>query len=127
MEIGVRHEQGRVDVTVFAIMGELTVESYEQLEERFVQEQKLGTKHLLIDLKEVPYISSNGLRALQHIFSLLEQDDETTRTRIRAGTFMSTRLKLLSPSTDVCRVLKTAGFDMFLEMYSDLQSAIASF
>jgi anti-anti-sigma factor len=127
MEITVWHEQGRVDVTVFAIEGDITVESYEQLQERLEQEQQHGTENLLIDLKKVRFISSSGLRAIQHIFSLLEKDNETVRKGITAGTFKSAHLKLVNPSKDVLHLLKIAGFDMFLEIYHNQERAIASF
>jgi anti-anti-sigma factor len=127
MEITVWHEQGRVDVTVFAIEGDITVESYEQLQERLEQEQQHGTENLLIDLKKVRFISSSGLRAIQHIFSLLEKDNETVRKGITAGTFKSAHLKLVNPSKDVLHLLKIAGFDMFLEIYDNQERAIASF
>jgi anti-anti-sigma factor len=127
MEITVWHEQGRADVTVFAIEGDITVESYEQLQERFEQEQQHGTENLLIDLKKVRFISSSGLRAIQHIFSLLEKDNETVRKGITAGTFKSAHLKLVNPSKDVLHLLKIAGFDMFLEIYDNQERAIASF
>jgi anti-anti-sigma factor len=127
MEITVWHEQGRADVTVFAIEGDITVESYEQLQERFEQEQQHGTENLLIDLKKVRFISSSGLRAIQHIFSLLEKDNETVRKGITAGTFKSAHLKLVNPSKDVLHLLKMAGFDIFLEIYDNRERAIASF
>jgi anti-anti-sigma factor len=127
MEIAVWHEQGRVDVTVFAIKGAITVESYEQLQERFEQEHKHGTKNLLIDLEEVPLISSSGLQAIHHIFLLLEKTDETTRRGISGGTFKSAHFKLLNPSKNTFSVLKMAGFDMFLDIYDDLEKAVASF
>lgn len=127
MEITVWHEQGQVDVTIFAIEGDITIESYEQLQKRFEQEHKLGTKNLLIDLKKVRYISSSGLQAIQHIFSLLERQDETTRKGIGAGTFKSAHLKLVNPSKGVLQVLKMAGFDIFLEIYDNRERAVASF
>lgn len=127
MEISVWHRQGRVDVTVFSIEGDITVDSCEQLQERFEQEHKLDTRYLLIDLRNVPYMSSSGLRAIQRIFSVLEEHDETVRSRIKAATYKSEHLKLLNPSKEVSQVLKTAGFDMFLEIHTDLEKAIASF
>ena len=127
MEISVWHEKGRVDVTVMAVKGDITVESYEQLQERVEQEHKLGTEYLLIDLNEVPYISSSGLRAIHHIFTLLEEKDEAMRKGMNAGTFRSAHFKLVNPSKQVLDVLKTTGYDYFLDIYDDREQAIASF
>ena len=127
MEIAVRHEQGRVDVTVLAIKGAITVETYEQLEERFDQEHERGANDLLLDLKEVTLLSSSGLRAIHKMFLSLEETDETTRQGISGGNYKAAHLKILSPSKDTLNVLKRAGFDMFLDLYDDLEKAVASF
>jgi anti-anti-sigma factor len=127
MEIAVRHEQGRVDVTVLAIKGAITVETYEQLEERFDQEHERGANDLLLDLKEVTLLSSSGLRAIHKMFLSLEETGETTRQGISGGNYKAVHLKILSPSKDTLNVLKRAGFDMFLDIYDDLEKAVASF
>jgi hypothetical protein len=49
------------------------------------------------------------------------------REGLRKGTYHSAHLKLANPSKDVMSVLKMSGFDMFLEIHSDLEKAVASF
>jgi anti-anti-sigma factor len=127
MEIAVRHEKGRVDVTVMSIKGDMTIESYDQLLDRVEQEHELGTNDLVIDLKDVPYISSSGLRAIHRIFTLLEKQDESMRKGMSAGTWKSAHFKLANPSKSVLGVLKATGYDYFLDIYDDLEKAIASF
>lgn len=127
MEITVWHEQGRVDVTVMAVKGAITIETYEQLEARFDQECEQGTNDLLLDLREVTLLTSSGLRAMHKMFQALEKTDEATRKGISGGKYKSTHLKLLTHSKEVVSVLKRAGFDMFLEIYDDLEEAVASF
>jgi hypothetical protein len=132
MDITVLYENGRVPVTVFCITGELSAATSEQLEKRAQDAVRDGTRNLLLDLGEVPFVSSSGLRAMHGIFMLLRSDypgesDEVVRKGIVAGTFKSPHLKLLNPSQDVHRTLEMAGYDMFLEIYSDRNEALASF
>jgi anti-anti-sigma regulatory factor len=124
--------EGRVPVTVFHIKGDIDGSTYEQLQNRASEAFKAGTRHLLLDLSEVPYISSAGIRALHYIFNLLRSDpaaesDEKIRTGVRSGAFKSPHLKLLNPNSGVTRVLEMAGYDMFLEIHRDQAEAVKSF
>jgi anti-anti-sigma regulatory factor len=130
MEIVVSHEQGRVPVTVFHIKGEII--SDKELNAKAEEVFKAGTRDLLLDLREVPYMSSQGLRGLHYIYTLLRTDapnesDQAVKTGIAAGTFVSPHLKLLGPSEKTFEVLKMTGYDMFLEIHHNLNQAIASF
>jgi anti-anti-sigma factor len=132
MEIVVSQQQGQVPVTIFQITGNIDANSYEQLETQARQAYEAGTRALLLDLTKVPYMSSAGLRALHSIFTLLRsnvsgESDEAMSQGIRDGTFKSPHLKLLNPTSAVNEVLKTAGFDMYLEIHHKLKDAIASF
>jgi anti-anti-sigma regulatory factor len=85
-----------------------------------------------VDLSEVHYISSSGLRALYHIFMLLRggastEDDAALKKGLRDGSYKSPNLKLLNPSPSVSQALQTSGFDMFLEIHRRLKEAVASF
>ena len=124
--------QGRVPVMVFHLEGEIDSESYEQLQAQASEAFESGTRTLLLDMTKVPYISSAGIRSLHYIFNLLRQDidsesDEAIRKGLRDGTFKSPHLKLLNPQPKVQQVLKSTGYDMFLEIYPDLRSAVNSF
>jgi hypothetical protein len=132
MDIVVSQEHGRVPVTVFRIKGAIDVASYEQFQTAAQKAFAGGAQNLLLDLSEVNYISSAGLRALHYVFTLLRADspaesDEAMSKGLRDGAFKSPHLKLLNPSPVALKVLSTAGFDMFLEIHRDLESAVASF
>ena len=132
MEITISQKQGRVPVTVFHIKGDVDTTTYEQLQTQARQAFESGTRDLLLDLTEVPYVSSAGIRALNNVFNLLRTDapgenDEAINKGLRDGTFRSPHLKLLNPTARVAEVLGMAGVDMFLEMHHDLQAAVASF
>lgn len=132
MQIHTSTHTGRVPVTVFHLEGDLDMESYEQLQQQAAEAFEAGSRHMLLDLGKVKYVSSSGLRAIHHIFSMLRADaagadDSEVRAQIAAGTYHSPNLKLLKPSPRVSQVLAAAGFDMFLEIHSDLRTALASF
>jgi anti-anti-sigma factor len=132
MDIVVSNQEGRVPVTVFHVTGQLTDESYEQLQKQGEKAFQAGMRNLLLDLTDVSFVSSSGLRAIHHLYMLLRKkelgdSDETVRQGLKDGTYQSAHLKLLRPSTAVLRTLEYAGFDMFLQIHSDLQEAVASF
>ena len=130
MEIVVSQEQGRVPVTVLHVKGDINTETYDQLQKQAEQALQAGTRYLLLDLTEVPYVSSYGIRAISHVFTLLKdrsQDKDVVSKGLRDGTFKSPYLKLFNPTPQVLKVLTTAGIDMFLEIHMDRGRAIASF
>jgi anti-anti-sigma factor len=132
MEIHTSTHTGRVPVAVLHLDGDLDMESHEQLVQQAADAIQSGSRYMLLDLSKVKYMSSSGLRAIYQVYTMLraetpgESDDEV-RSEIAAGTYHSPNLKLLKPSPRVSQVLKSAGFDMFLEVHSDLRTAVASF
>ncbi len=132
MSIRVSTEQGRVPVTVFHITGEISVDTADQLRARARVAYDSGMRNLVLDLSRVSYVSSSGLRAIHAIFTLLrshgaEESLEVVSQGLRNGSYKALHLKLLDPIPPVRKVLKLAGFDMYLETYSNLQDAVASF
>jgi anti-anti-sigma factor len=124
--------QGRVPITLFIVKGDIDANTYSQLQSQAEDYFKKGTRYLLLDLSEVQYISSAGIRALHSLFNLLksaapEETDASVRKGIRDGTYKSPHLKLLNPSDGVSRILSMSGYDMVLEIYKNQQEAIDSF
>lgn len=130
MDITVSQEEGRVPVTVFQLQGDLIHE--EPLQSRIREAYDSGTRNLLLDLREVPYISSAGLRVLHTIYNLLNSEDnedggQTVRRGIASGSYKSPHLKLLRPSKNAMKALSIAGYDMFLDIHEDQREAVAAF
>jgi hypothetical protein len=130
MEISVSQEQARVPVTILHLKG--AVRDNAPIEAQARAAFEAGARNILLDLSEVPYMATAGLRALHTIFTMLrtnapDESDEATKAGIAAGTFVSPHLKLLKPTPHVLEVLKMAGYDMFLEIHHDLKRALASF
>jgi hypothetical protein len=130
MDVTIAQAQGNVPVTIFRISGPVT--DNQELEALAQAAYEGGARSIVLDLTDVPYMATAGLRALHAIFALLradtpEESDDATKSGIAAGTFMSPHLKLVKPSAHVLEVLKAAGYDMFLEIHRDVNQAVASF
>jgi anti-anti-sigma regulatory factor len=136
MNVTVSQAQGRVEVTILQPHGDLDAASYTELIAAAQDAHQAGASDILLDLSDTPYMSSSGLVALQSIAALLRDEEppdleagwEALRA-IKRGpeTGLQQHLKLLSPQPRVARVLEMVGFTRFLEVYSDLEDAVASF
>lgn len=132
LSIAVSHEQRRVPITVFHLKGELNTHTSDELEAQAEEAFQRGTRDLVLNLSDVSYISSAGLRAIQYIYNLLRQSSPTESPQavsqgLRDGSFTSPHLKLVSPSPTVAKVLSITGYDKFLQVHPSVEDALASF
>jgi len=136
IDMTVLQEQGRVPVTVLQLHGDLDASNYRDLIAEAKKLCSTGVEDILLDLGDVPYLSSSGLVALHSVAALLRgeapPDPEAgwgafrAIDRDRESGFQS-HLKLLNPQPRVDRVLETVGFKQFFEVHTDLDGAVASF
>jgi len=134
MEIKVSTENGRVPVMVLHVDGNIDSSSYEKFQSTAKKLIEEGAQYILVDLSHAPFVSSAGLRALHTIFTELRSrnpdanlSDEQMKKGISAGTYKSPHLKLLNLSPQTKAAFETSGFDMYLDTFTDLKTAIASF
>jgi anti-anti-sigma factor len=133
MEITVTSRTDRnVPVKIIHLKGDLDLKSHQDLENRAREEFSTGTRYAILDLTEVRYISSAGLRAIHSIFDFLRQGDSSevddlVHKGMRSGLYKSKHLKLVGPSKNVQQVITMAGYDMFMEIHPDIESALRSF
>lgn len=113
LHITVLVQQGNEHVTVLHLKGDLDGSNYKELEAKANEAIAGGTKNILIDLADVNYMGSAGLRAFHTISNTLKEKEGA--------------IKLLNPSDAAARVLKTLGFDQFFEVYNDLDEAVSSY
>lgn len=123
MKIRVTQEQGQVPVKVFHLQGQLNLGTAATLEQAAQDAHAAGMRDLLIDMSAVSSLTSAGLRAIHAVYRLLSNSPEAP---VESGE-PSPHLKLLNPSAELRRVLKISGFDLFIEIHDDPQTAIASF
>lgn len=134
MDIQVHTENGRVPVTVLHVHGNLDSSSYQEFEAKAEELIKNGTRYILVDLSHSGFISSAGFRALNHIFKKLREvhpeanlSDTEMKKGISAGTYKSPHLKLLKMSPETRTAFEMSGFDMYIDTFTDLNTAVASF
>ena len=134
MEIKVSTESGRVPVTVLHVDGNIDSSTYEQFQSTARKLIDEGARYILVDLSHAPCVSSAGLRALHTLFNELRSrnpeaslSDEQIKRGISAGTYKSPHLKLLNLSPETRTAFETSGFDMYIDTFTDRNTAIASF
>jgi anti-anti-sigma factor len=132
MDIEVTQSQGKVPVTVIKVKGNVDASTYEAFQAVAESEFDRGARYVLLDLSEVAYISSAGFRAVSQIFKLLRSQLSVSAQAqmsqgLRDGSYKAPNLKLLGPNPRVLEALKLAGFDTFLEIHTNSETAIGSF
>jgi anti-anti-sigma factor len=120
LNIMVGQEQGNVPVTVLRVEGDIDASTHNILEEKGSEVIAAGASNILLDLSGVHYMGSAGFRAIHAITNMLDHEEGV-------GMSKSKHLKLYNPSDEVSRVIKTLGFDSFLEIYRDRDEAVNSF
>jgi anti-anti-sigma factor len=134
MKITVSTENGRVPITVLHVAGNIDGSTYQEFQSTAQNLIDGGTRYILIDLSQAPFVSSAGLRALHTISTELRSrnpdanlSDEQMKKGISAGTYKSPHLKLLNLSPQTKTAFETSGFDMYIDTFSDLKTAVGSF
>ncbi|MDL1912495.1 STAS domain-containing protein [Chloroflexi bacterium CFX6] len=133
MDIKVSTMTGRVPVTIVHVEGNVDVSTADAFQANVLSLIEGGARHILVDMEHAPFMSSAGLRALHQIFNKLREvsadnvTDEEMRKGISEGAYKSPHLKLLNLSENTKVAFDTAGFDMFIETFTDRQTAINSF
>ena len=136
MNITVSKEEGRVEVTVLRVEGQLDGQSYQDLITKAKELYSAGSRDLLLDLSDLTYISSAGLVAL-HSIALMVRGEEMPDTEHGWSAYrsmgrgseagMQTHIKLLNPREEVRSVLEMVGFDRVFEILADFNEAVKSF
>ena len=129
MNIEIVEEQARVPVTIFRLADRINLGNTEQLEQKAREAFDKGTRYLLIDLTNVPSMTSAGLRSIQVIYKLFEQG-AFSKHKEAAGkqpAGKSAHMKLLNPNAELRRVLNLVGFDAYIDIYDNEQEALKAF
>jgi anti-anti-sigma factor len=134
MDLKISTEQARVPLTILHVEGDIDSFTYDDFLSKAQELIKEGARYMIVDLAHVPYVSSAGLRAIYTIFKDLRAvhpeenlSEEQMEKAARMGTYKSPHLKLLNLSDGVNGVFQMGGFDIYIETYTDLNQAVASF
>ena len=134
MEVKAFNENGRVPVTVMHVDGDIDSSTYEVFKAKADELIAGGARYILVDLSHVKFVSSAGFRVFNELFNKLRSlnpdtqlNEEDVKKGISAGTYKSPHLKLLNLPDEARNAFRFAGFDLFIETFTDLKTAIASF
>lgn len=136
MNITVSRQQGRVPVAVIHLDGKLDSNSFQSLIKEAKKIFTGGSRHLILDMSKLTYISSAGIVSLHSIAKLFcgesVPDDEAGWNTIRLlekehTNGIQQNVKLLSVPPEVRSVLDVVGLATRFEMHTDLAQAVASF
>lgn len=132
MEITVSIHQANEPVAVMSINGNVDASNYVEIVNKAQEIYNNPVRNLILDLSEVPFISSAGLVAIHKIALIYsggkqEVEQEETRPDFTHHANARKRVKLLSPQPGVDRTLETTGLKLFFKVFNDLDSALKSF
>jgi anti-anti-sigma regulatory factor len=135
MNINTSQAEGRVPVTVVSLQGDLDGSNYQDLIAKAKELYAIGTRHVLLDMTHVPFMSSAGLVALHSIVRVMRGDQPPDPEQGWAAFHAvaqesggsQQQVKLLNLQPKVERVLQTAGMKDFFDAHTDLATAIAAF
>jgi anti-anti-sigma factor len=123
-------------VTIMHLMGDIDASNYTSVIDKAQEAYNQGSRHIILDLEKVPYVSSAGLMAVHSIARIfsgqMTQSREGGRFVFRSinpkqDSSAKERVKLLNPQPAVEQVLEVVGLKQFFEIYTDLNTAVKSF
>lgn len=131
MDIEVEILSGQEPIALMRLKGEINATNFIQVSDKAQELYLNPARNLIIDLGEVPSISSTGLAAIHKIALLYSGVPQNVQPDGNPDFTHSSNarkhVKLLSPQPDVDKTLEAAGLKLFFKVYKDLDSAIASF
>jgi anti-anti-sigma regulatory factor len=134
--MSVKEEKGLVPVTILQMEGKLDGSNYETLIAEAQTLYRGGTRHLVVDLGKLIYLSSAGISALHRVALLFQgkkpAEFEEGWSAYRAigrdrAAGLQQNVKLLNPTGEVEKILNLVGFNAIFETYADIHTAVASF
>ena len=100
-------------VAVMSVSGRVDSSTAPELESQLTQVVDGGQHHIVLDLKDVEYMSSAGLRAMVSTLKKVKR--------------VNGDLRLANPSARVEEVLRLAGLTSIFSIHSTQEEAVASF
>lgn len=136
MTIKLEQTKGNAEIILISVQGNLDASNYQELITSGKRALEEGAKHLIIDMSDMPFMSSSGLMAL-HSISLLVRGKEPVDPEFGweafsaidrdRGSEIQKKITLLNPQPQIVRTLEVSGMKEFFEIHTELDSAIESF
>lgn len=106
-------EEKQGGINIFKLNGRLDSNTSQGFEKKLFQAISDGSKTMVVDFKELDYISSAGLRVILKATKAIKREDG--------------RIMLCSMQDYVKEVFEIAGFDSFLPIVANMDDALKSF
>jgi anti-anti-sigma factor len=128
MEITVTLQQASEPVAVMRLQGDIDASNFVQIVDKAHEIYQNPARNLILDLSEVPSISSTGIAAIHKIALIYSgASSEITHPDQTHNSSARKHVKLLNPQPAVDQALQTAGLKLFFKVFPDLESALKSF
>ena len=131
MEINVTYHQGSEPIAIMQLKGDINASNFVEISDKAQDLYMNPARYLVIDLGEVPSISSTGLAAIHKIALLYsgvpQQAQEGANPDFTHSSNARKFVKLLNPQPEVDKTLENAGLKLFFKVYKDLEGVLASF
>jgi anti-anti-sigma factor len=128
LNISFSEMEARVPVTILQIDGRLNMSNSDDLEQAALKAYQQGARYILLDLSRVLSVTSAGLRSIHAIYKMVsETASQPAGEAAGSQRSKSPYFKVLTTSPHVIKVLNIAGFDIYMDIYQDIQEAIAAF
>jgi anti-sigma B factor antagonist len=106
-------EEKQGGINIFKLNGRLDSNTSQGFEKKLFQAISDGSKTMVVDFKDLDYISSAGLRVILKATKAIKREDG--------------RIMLCSMQDYVKEVFEIAGFDSFLPIVATMDDALKSF
>ena len=106
-------EEKQESINIFKLNGRLDSNTSQGFEKKIFDAISDGSKNMIVDFKDLDYISSAGLRVILKATKALNREDG--------------KIMLCSMQDYVKEVFEIAGFDSFLPIVSTMDDALKGF
>lgn len=125
------HEDGSEPVAIMRLIGEIDASNFILISDKAQELYMNPARRLIIDLSEVPGISSTGLAAIHKIALVYSgvphRIEENVNPDFTHSSNARKYVRLVNPQPTVDKILESAGLKLFFKVFKDLDSALASF
>jgi anti-anti-sigma regulatory factor len=136
MEMTVEHVQGTDVIAILGLHGALDASNYMAVVAKAGDLYAGGARRLLLDMREMSFMSSSGVVALHSIIRVFRgeqpHDPEAGWEAFHAidrdrSSGIQPYVKILNPQPKVFLTLQKTGMDQFCEIHKDLSTALSTF
>lgn len=130
MDINITIEQASEAVAVMKLNGDVNASNFMEIVDKAREIYKNPARYLVIDLSNVPSISSTGMVALHKIsliYSGVSQDVEEGQNPDFTHSNKARKfVKLINPQPDVDKELEKAGMKLYFKFFDSIDSVLKS-